>query len=154
MKHTSVRRPVPVERRVAAGFTLIEVMVTVAIVAILAAVAIPNYSDYLRRGNVQEAVQNLSSYRAQMEQYYQDHRNYGSSGTTCGITVPGTVKNFGYACSTANSGQGYTATATGQTGTNVAGMAYTIDQQNAQGTTCTSCTWGFGTATSWVLRKP
>jgi type IV pilus assembly protein PilE len=153
MNQKSARRQDSSPPRASAGFTLIEVMVTVAIVAILAAVAIPNYSDYLRRGNVQEAVQNLSSYRAQMEQFYQDHRNYGS-GTACGITVPGTVKNFAYSCSLTNSSQGYTATATGQTGTNVTGLAYTIDQQNAQGTTCTSCKWSFGTATSWVLRKP
>lgn len=53
-----------------------------------------------------------------------------------------------------HSPQTYTATATGRTGTSVAGFAYTIDQRNSQGTTCTNCAWGFSNSTSWILRKP
>lgn len=138
------------------GFTLIELMVTVAIVAILSMIAYPSYTDYLRRGQVQEAPNNLASYRTQMEQYYQDNRTYASGGG-CGITLPAAplVKNFTYACQTANAGQTYTATATGVTGGLVAGLAYTVDQLNNQGTTCTGCAWNFsGTQTSWVMKKP
>ena len=153
MKQKSVWRFAALTHRASAGFTLIEVMTTVAIVGILAAIAIPSYSDYLRRGNVQEAVQKLSSYRAEMEQYYQDHRNYGA-GTACGITSPATVKNFAFTCTPGAPPQTYTATATGQQGTNVAGLAYTVNEQNAQRTTCSSCTWGFSAQSSWVLRKP
>lgn len=42
-------------RRTTAGFTLIEVMITVAIVAILSAIALPAYQDYIRRGNRADA---------------------------------------------------------------------------------------------------
>ena len=59
------------------GFTLIEVMIVVAIVAILATVALPAYTDYLRRGQIPEAFTYLSDYRVKMEQYYQDQRMYG-----------------------------------------------------------------------------
>ncbi|CAN7652278.1 prepilin-type N-terminal cleavage/methylation domain-containing protein [Variovorax paradoxus] len=153
MKQQSARRPASHARMASMGFTLIEVMVTVAIVAILASIAYPSYTDYLRRGSVQEAVGNLSDYRAQMEQFYQDNRNYGT-GTTCGITLPSTTRNFTYSCAPGTPPQTYTATATGRTGTSVAGFAYTIDQRNSQGTTCTNCAWGFSNSTSWILRKP
>lgn len=147
----ALRRANRVQRR-SAGFTLIEVMVTVAVVAILASIAYPSYTDYLRRGQAQEAPGALSDFRTQMEQYYQDNRNYGT-GAACGVPAP-TLKKFTWLC--INSGQSYTATATGATtGSLVQGLAYSIDQSNSQTTTCTSCTWNFsGTLTYWVLRKP
>ena len=52
----------------ARGFTLIEVMIVVAIVAILATIAMPSYRDYLRRGQVPEAMTYLSDYRVKLEQ--------------------------------------------------------------------------------------
>ncbi|MDM0044641.1 type IV pilin protein [Variovorax dokdonensis] len=137
------------------GFTLIEVMVTVAIVAILATVAYPNYTDYIRRGHVQEAPANLMTFRARMEQYYQDHRSYGS-GSTCGVAVPASpdAEYFSYACTLTNSGQAYTATATGTGGT-VAGLSYSIDQKGTRSSACSGCAWNFGTEPDiWVLRKP
>nr|WP_093215721.1 MULTISPECIES: prepilin-type N-terminal cleavage/methylation domain-containing protein [unclassified Variovorax] len=137
--------------RASRGFTLIELMVTVAVVAILASIAYPSYSDYLRRGQVQEAPRTLSDFRAQLEQYYQDHRNYGS-GSPCGVANP-VGKYFQYSCTT--TGQAYTATASPVNGGLVAGLTYTVDQQNTQQTTCASCAWKFtGTQSSWVLRKP
>ncbi len=64
-----------------AGFTLLELMIVVAIIAILAAVALPSYRDYVLRGNLVDGTQQLAAYRAQMEQYYQDARTYADSGT-------------------------------------------------------------------------
>ncbi len=94
------------------GFTLIELMIVVAVVAILAAVAIPSYSNYVFRGKVQEATSNLASLRVAMEQYFQDNRTY-LNAANCGVTPPGApiVKYFSYACTaTATT---YTITATG-----------------------------------------
>jgi len=140
--------------RPTAGFTLIELIITVAIVAILAAVAMPAYQDYSRRGRVQEAPQNLADFRARMEQYYQDNRTYGpTGGTTCGVAAP-TLKSFTFSCNTSNGGQGFSATATG-TGGLTAGLAYSVNEQNTQTTTCTSCAWNFSSPqNSWVVRKP
>ena len=118
----------------ARGFTLIEVMIVVAIVAILGAIAMPAYTSYLRRGDQSEAFTNLSAARIAMEQYYQDNRNYGSSGTTCGATLP-TGTYFTYTCATASSAQAYTLTATGKTSTRVNGYVYTTNESGAKATT-------------------
>lgn len=56
-------------RRFANGFTLIEVMIVVAIVALLAAVAIPIYLQYVNRAQVVRAHAELSAYKAPMEEY-------------------------------------------------------------------------------------
>ena len=61
------------------GFTLIELMIAVAIIAILAAIAIPSYSEYVRRGRVTEAISALSGMRVKMEQYFQDNRTYAGA---------------------------------------------------------------------------
>ena len=130
----------------ASGFTLIEMMVVVAIVAILAAIAIPSYRRYVQRGDLVEATQALSQYRVQMEQYYQDNNTY-ANGAICGVAIP-TLVNFTLAC-TLNTGQAYTATASGKTGGQVAGFIYTIDQINTQKTTWA---WGLSSTTSWIVR--
>ena len=124
------------------GFTLIELMIAVAIVGILAAVAVPQYKDYVRRGTLPESFSQLADYRIKMEQYYQDNRNYGAAACVDGATapswktfVPNGAKNFTYACALTASGQGYTITATGKTGTVSLGHVYTINQANVQATT-------------------
>ncbi len=128
----------------ASGFTLIEMMVVVAIVAILAAIAIPSYTKYVQRGDLVEATQALAQYRVQMEQYYQDNNTY-ANGANCGVAYP-TLVNFALTC-TLNGGQAYTATATGAG--QVARFIYTIDQNNTQKTTWA---WGSTSTTSWIVR--
>ena len=127
------------------GFTLIEVMIVVAIIAILAGVALPSYFDYVRRGQLPEAQAALSDFRVKMEQYYQDHRNYGTSGANCADVSPpawatgtptltyGAAQFFTYRCALTNAGQGYTITATGSAG-RATGHDYTIDHNNARAT--------------------
>lgn len=112
------------------GFTLIELMITVAIIGILAAVAMPSYSAYVMRARVPPAMDGLSSYFARMEQRYQDSGNY-ANGAACGAAVP-TVANFTVTCALSNGTQGFTATATG-TGA-MAGYAYTITHTGARNT--------------------
>jgi len=135
------------------GFTLIEVMVVVAIIAILGKIAVPTYMRYIQRGDLVEGTQSLSQYRVQMEQYYQDNGNYGAGGA-CGIGAP-TLVNFTLTCASANSGQTFAATATGKSASMLNGFVYTIDQGNNQQTTGLPSSWGSLTAaasTSWIIR--
>ncbi len=119
------------------GFTLIELMITIAIIAILAAIALPSYNQYVARSKVTEAVGSLSDARVRMEQYFQDSRTYASSGTTCGAALPASG-NFAYSCATVSAGMGYTVTAASQSGKGLGAAGdytYTIDQSNAKATT-------------------
>jgi type IV pilus assembly protein PilE len=57
-------------RRLASrGFTLIELMITVAVVAILTAIAFPSYTEYVRRGRIAEAVSALATTRVRLERF-------------------------------------------------------------------------------------
>jgi type IV pilus assembly protein PilE len=114
-----------------AGFTLIELMIALAILAILAAVALPSYNSYVRRSKVPVGLDALSAYATRMEQRYQDVGSYGTDA--CALTVPSGVANFTIECELTNSGQGFTATATGS-GT-LSGYTYTIDQDGTRATT-------------------
>jgi type IV pilus assembly protein PilE len=146
-------------RSAARGFTLIEVMITVAIVAILSAVALPAYGDYVRRGQLPEAFAGMSDLRVKMEQYYQDNRNYGTA--QCADAGPPSWSNgsgtltysnsqfFTYACTRTDSGQGYIITATGSTG-RATGHAYTITHGNTRGTT--QFKGNAVTATCWLSK--
>ena len=62
------------------GFTLLELMIVVAIVAILTTIAYPNYRDYVIRGQLVDATQGLSALRANLERYFQDNRTYTATG--------------------------------------------------------------------------
>lgn len=141
------------------GFTLIELMITVAIIAILASIALPAYSDYVTRGRLVDATTALSTLRAKMEQHYQDNRTYASvtSGATtfttpCRDTAQQTAGTFTVKCLNEPDGTSYTITATGSGTT--AHFKYTIDQNGTQKTTELPTGWGSTPQTGcWVQRK-
>ena len=139
---------------VSRGFTLIEMMIVVAIVGILAAIALPQYNDYVRRSKITEATAKLADHRVRMEQYFLDNRTYSSGGTACGVPDPSYTSGkdaFQVTC-TGASATAYLVTATGQAAGGMSGFAYTIDQANNRVTTAVPSGWT-KTATCWTLRK-
>jgi type IV pilus assembly protein PilE len=134
-------------KRTQRGFTLIEVMITVAIVGILAAVAVPAYQDYVVRGRLSEAFTALGAAQPAAEQFWSNRRTYAGFDGTSGF--PGATANFGYALSGA-SASAYTITATGAG--KMAGFVYTIDQNGNRATTGTPPGWGTS-ANCWVDHK-
>jgi len=125
------------------GFTLIEVMVTVAIVAILASIAMPAYTSYVMRGRVPAALDGLNSYYVRMEQRFQDTGNYANAGA-CGIQPLPSATDFSFSCSLANADREFTATATGSG--KMSGYKYTINHlgvrktvAHPKGTPSTNC---------------
>ena len=134
------------------GFTLIELMVTIAIVAILAAIALPNYTDYLRRGRVPEATSGLADMRVKLELAFQDNRSYAGA-SVCGANLP-TSKYFTFACNPAPTATTYTAVATGIGP--MTGFTFSVNQANARSTTLTSATTWVPSDTTfgcWVTKK-
>lgn len=112
------------------GFTLIELMIAVAVVAILVRLAFPSYVDYVRRARVPAGLEALSAYALRMEQYYQDQGTYGT--TSCGVALPTGINNFTITCALL-SGKAYTATVTGSSMLN--GYTYTVDESGLRRTT-------------------
>jgi type IV pilus assembly protein PilE len=141
--------------RSAKGFTLIELMITVAIVAILAAVAIPSYTDYITRSKIQEATSTLLSMRTKMEQYFQDQRTFvGACAAGTVAPLPAGLKYFTVSCSNLTTTT-YTVTATGIAGSDMASFSFTIDQGNNRVTTGvpTASGWSLPATNCWVTRK-
>lgn len=129
------------------GFTLIELMIAVAVVAILAAIAIPSYNRYVLRSNRSAAESVMMDIASAQERYMIDNRSYAASTTALGYTLPDTVSS-NYKIDTApvaGPPPGFTVTATpigtvqvGDTWCNV--LTYSSDgTKAANGTTPATC---------------
>lgn len=78
-----------------AGFSLIELMIVVAIIGILASIAWPNYQEYIRKTNRTAAKSFLMEVMQRQQQYLLDARSYAATLTDLGMTVPADVsKNY------------------------------------------------------------
>jgi len=79
------------KKSVQKGFTLIELMIVVAIIGILAAVALPAYQDYTIRAKVSELILAASSFRTTISEAVASQGSLGNSGTGLTVTVTGKV---------------------------------------------------------------
>lgn len=139
-----------VTRKAQKGFTLIELMIVVAIIGILAAIAFPSYTQYVRRGKAAEATSTLADLKNRMEQYFQDNKTYANTG---GLTAPcspaaGVAKYFSYSC-TAQTATNFTLTASPVSGQGVDNFSFTIDETGAKTSNYDGTTGG----TCWLTSK-
>ncbi len=134
------------------GFTLIEVMITVAIVAILATIAVPSYTDYLIRGRIADATAGLATKRVQMEQSFLDARSYATAAACNADSA--TSKYFDFSC-TAQTQDTFTLQASGKGP--MAGFSFTVDQSNAKTSAVAAPApsgWTAATPNNcWITRK-
>ncbi len=133
------------------GFTLIELLVVIAVIGILAAIAIPQYADYVTRSKLAEATATLSEHRVKMEQYFQDNRTYVGACTAGTIAPLPTGRYFAYDCG-APTTTTYTITATGVASQGTGGFVFTLNQANARATTGVPTGWTTN-STCWVNNK-
>ena len=136
------------------GFTLIELMVTVAIIGILVAIAYPSYTDYVVRGRVVDATNGLAVMRADMERYFQDNRTYAESGTLKPPCDPGSTSGtFTLSCDGTPTATAYGLKAVGSGMTSA--FTYKVDHKNVRSTEIAS-TGGYGwtgCASAWIMKR-
>ena len=141
------------------GFTLVELMVVVAIIGILAAVGYPAYTDYIVHGALTDANTGLATMTAQMERYYQDNRTYASTGTfvtPCANTVVSnrTFGKFVISCSGTPTTTTYKLQAAGSGAVSAFTYTYAITDTSGPVKATTSAGTGYNTCTSkWLMKK-
>lgn len=108
-------------KMLAKGFTLIEVMIVVAIVGILAAIAYPSYTEYVKRGHQAEAQGQIMELASALEAHRA--KNFTYSGATLAALSPALNNSSHYTAviTPSNNNQAYTITATPST-TSMSGM--------------------------------
>lgn len=135
------------------GFTLVELLITIAILGILGAVALPSYRAYVVRGNIPEATSRLATKQVQMEQFFQDNRTYvGGTGCTSDTT---SSKVFNFTCTDGGDAVAagtYTITAVGKDSMN--GFKFTINQAGAKTTRAVPSGWTTPSPNNcWATKK-
>lgn len=118
------------------GFTLIELMIVVAIIGILAAIAIPNFLSYQCKAKQSEAKSNLGSLRTNMEAYFAEFDVYPSTTTAVGFETKGTAR---YTYSITGGTSTFTATAALKTAINSITDTWTINELGTLSNTKNSC---------------
>ncbi|WP_308469334.1 type IV pilin protein [Acinetobacter guerrae] len=135
------------------GFTLIELMFVVVILAILTAIAMPSYANYIKRANIKAAQSDLVALGLVYENFYQRNLSYPSvnfvstsalmdSNTGFPQWAPSKTDIFEFSSNSTRSGKGYTLTATAKNDSNLSGCSLSINEKNIRtANNCGNVTW-------------
>ena len=137
-------------RRNQGAFSLIELMIVLAIIGVLAGIAIPSYNEYITKSKLSEAVAPLSDMRVKMERHFQDNRTYvGACVAGTQAPLPADTTNFTFSCPVANlGGITYKVVATGIG--SMSGFILSIDEANIRRTEGVGAGWTLPATNCWV----
>lgn len=111
------------------GFTLIELMVVVIIVGVLAAVAIPLYTGYIKNARTSEGVARVGAIMTAAKAYHQQNSAWPASATAAGFYADfSDTEHFSYSMTAS----GYTVTATGKDVDGMSGVTITLTCANPE----------------------
>jgi type IV pilus assembly protein PilE len=132
------------------GFTLIELMIVIAVIGILMAIAIPNYNEHVIRGRITGATSALADMSVRMEQYFQDNRTYvGACAAGTVAPMPANTATFTFTCP-APSATAFSIVATGAG--SMTGFTYVV-LQSGRNTTALPAGWSGVNTGCWVTSK-
>src|SRR5262245_55051646 len=113
-----------------AGYTLIEAIGTLLVLALLASLAISSFAGYAKRARVADALEQLDLFHTRMEKAFLDNGNYGVG--SCAVVPPTGVQQFAFTCAMAADAQSYTARAIGSV--SMTGYVFQIDEKGLRTT--------------------
>ena len=143
----AIERGIRCVRSRESGYTLIEVVITVMILSVLAAMAVSSFGNYIRRARAADAIEQLDLFRTRMEKAFFNNANYGVGA--CAVALPTGVQQFAFSCTLGADNQTFVARATGAQSMN--GYEFSI---NDRGLRRTEAFPGIAAATDcWMVEK-
>jgi len=138
-------------KRVQQGFTLIELMIVVAIIGILAAIAIPAYQDYTIRAQVSEGLNLSGGAKAAVTEYYQDQGTFPTSNAEAGLEAAANITGK-YVATVTVVDPGLIQVAYGgpDVNANINGAVLTMTPTNQGGSVSWACTGDATLVAKWL----
>ena len=131
------------------GFTLIELMIVVAIIGILAAIAIPAYQDYTIRAQVSEGLNLSGGAKTAVTEYYQDQGAFPTDNTAAGVEAAANIKGK-YVTGVAIANGVISVTYGGDANANITGATLTMTPLDNAGSVSWACANGAGLQNKWL----